>query len=114
MRGWSGMASDKKETKYQIIKNSLVIQLEERGVIAAYAFDLIDDYMKLWGFKNKCVTDINQRGVSVRYQNGENQFGYKKNDSIDQLLKINGQMIKILDTLEIKLDEELVEDDEDF
>ena len=106
--------SAKKETKYQKIKNSLVEQLEDRGVIAAYAFDLIDDYMKLWGFKNKCVTDINARGVSVKYQNGDNQWGYKKNDSIDQLLKINGQMIKILNELKITVDEELVEDDYEF
>ncbi len=107
------MASAQKETKYQKIKNSLVEQLDDRGVIAAYAFDLVDDYMKLWGFKNKCVTDINKRGVSVKYQNGENQFGYKKNDSIDQLLKINGQMIKILNELKIKVDDEVMDDDDD-
>lgn len=107
------MTTKRKETKYSILKNSLIEQLEDRGVIAAYAFDLIDDYMKLWGFKAQCVTDINKRGVSVRYQNGENQFGYKKNDSVEQLIKINGQMIKILDVLNIKVDEELVGDDID-
>ena len=38
----------------------------------------------------------------VTYDNGGGQKGTKKNDSIDQRIKVNGQMLKILDSLGIK------------
>lgn len=91
----------KRATKLEI-KNDLLDQLERNGTMGKYYLDLVDDYMDLWSTKRKLMTDIRQRGVSVRYQNGENQWGHKKNDSVDQLLKVNSQMLKILDALGIK------------
>ena len=46
--------------------------------------------------------DIQERGVSVYWQNSETQFGYRKNDSINEMTKVSKQMLSILDKLGIK------------
>lgn len=84
------------------IKQDLLDQLERNGSMGKYYLDLVDDYMNLHTTKNKLQADVKARGVSVEYNNGGGQTGYKKNDSIDQLLKVNQQMIKILEYLNIK------------
>lgn len=77
-------------------------QLEYKKNKNDYAVDLVKDYMALWEIKNELIEDIEKKGVSIKYQNGENQFGYKKNDSIAELNKVSTQMLKILDHLGLK------------
>ena len=96
------MAVAKKQDIAQVIKQDLLDQLERNGTIGKYYIDLIDDYMNLWKTKNLLISDINERGVVTEYQNGKEQWGHKKNDSVDQLLKVNQQMLKLLDALGIK------------
>lgn len=91
----------KKATKKEI-KQDLLDQLDRNGTTGKYYIDLVDDYMDLYDTKEKLIKDIKERGVTCKYQNGENQWGYKKNDSVDQLLKVNQQMLKLLDALGIK------------
>jgi len=62
----------------------------------------LNDYMAMWDIKNELIKDIKDKGVSVKYQNGENQWGHKKNDSVGELNRINAQMLKILDFLGLK------------
>lgn len=84
------------------IKNDLLDQLERNGVVGEFYVDLVNDYMAMWNVKNKLIKDIEEKGVSVRYQNGENQFGYKKNDSVAELQRTNNQMLRLLDHLGLK------------
>ena len=84
------------------IKEDLLDQLERNGTIGKYYLDMIEKYMNLWETDRLLQDDINKRGVSVVYNNGGGQTGCKKNDSVDQQIKVNVQMIKILDYLEIK------------
>ena len=84
------------------IRNDLVDQLERNGVIGNQYQDLIDDYMALWGVKNNLIMDIRARGVSVPWNNGGGQSGFKKNESIAELNKTNAQMLKILNELGLK------------
>ena len=84
------------------IQADLLDQLERNGTIGKYYVDLVADYMSLWVTKNLLIADIKKRGVSTRYNHGGGQSGYKKNDSVDQALKVNGQMLKILDSIGIK------------
>lgn len=91
----------KKASKTEI-KNDLLDQLDRNGTTGKYYLDLIDDYMELYDTKKKLIKDIRARGVSVKYDNGGGQSGYKKNDSIDMLLKVNQQMLKLLDALGIE------------
>ncbi|MFP4042886.1 MAG: P27 family phage terminase small subunit [Bacteroidales bacterium] len=88
--------------KREKIRKDLLDQLERNGVHGEHYVDLIDDYMSLWDIKNELIEDIEDKGVNIRYQNGENQFGYKKNDSVVNLHKTNNQMLKILSNLGLK------------
>lgn len=90
------------KVKVAEIKQDLLDQLERNGSMGKYYLDLVDDYMNLHTTKGKLQADIKNRGVSVKYDNGGGQTGFKKNDSIDQLLKVNQQMIKMLEYLNIK------------
>lgn len=84
------------------IRADLLDQLERTSVVGRFYVDLVDDYMALWDVKNKLIEDIEERGVSVYWQNGESQHGYKKNDSVSELQRTNNQMLRLLDHLGIK------------
>lgn len=90
------------EERKELIQNDLLDQLERDGVVGEFYIDLVNDYMAMWDVKNKLIVDIEKKGVSIRYQNGENQFGYKKNDSVAELQRTNNQMLKLLDHLGLK------------
>jgi len=98
------------------IKKDLVEQLERKGVYGRHYLDLINDYMALWEIKNQLIKDIRERGVSIPWQNGPNQRGHKKNDSISELNKTNAQMLKILNELGLKAEplEEIDDGDEEM
>lgn len=91
-----------KKVSRKEIKADLLDQLERSSTTGKYYIDLVDDYMELYDTKKKLILDIKLRGVSVPYNNGGGQSGYKKNESVDLLIKVNGQMLKILDSLGIK------------
>lgn len=94
------------------IKQELIDQLERQGIYGQHYLDLINDYMALWEVKNALIKDIKERGVSVKYQNGANQWGHKKNDSVSELVKVNGQMLKILNELGLKATNFEADDDD--
>ena len=107
--------SYKSSEEYKKIRASLLRQLEENRAKKEFFLDLIDDYMDLWIIKNQLIDDVDERGVVTEYKNGANQYGYKRNDSVGDLLKVNTQMLKILQQLEIKVvkpDIEEVDEDE--
>ena len=108
------MARAKKSQVREQIRQDLTDQLERQGVYGQHFLDLIEDYMALWDTKNALIKDIKDRGVSVKYQNGANQWGYKKNDSVSELVKVNAQMLKILSELGLKAtDVSAIDDDGD-
>ena len=98
--------------KYQAIKQDLLDQLDRNGTFGKYYTDLVDDYMDMWVTKCLLVEDIKSRGVSVRWNNGGGQSGFKKNDSVDQRMKINAQMLRLLAELDIKPSQDQGEDDD--
>lgn len=119
MRGVGGMAGKveektteiinnelyKKYTRlklYKEIKKDLLDQLDRSGTVGKYYTDLVEDYMDMWVTKCLLIEDIKDRGVKVYYNNGGGQSGYKKNESVDQRMKLNAQMLKLLSELGIK------------
>lgn len=92
----------KKSETYKEIREDLLAQLKLNQTAGKFYLDMIEDYMDLWVTKNLLLADVKTRGVTVRYNNGGGQSGYKKNDSVEQVLKVNTQMLKILDSLEIR------------
>ncbi len=87
---------------YRAIKSDLLGQLRTNQTVGKFYVDLVEDYMGLWLTKSLLLADIKTRGVTVRYNNGGGQSGYKKNDSVEQVLKVNAQMLRILDSIGIK------------
>lgn len=109
-----GAKMDYKRTKnYKNIKSALLEELEKRENRTAYFENLVEDYMNFYSTKEDAKREIQDKGLMVQYQNGASQKGYKKNDMIDVIIKVNQQMIKILDKLDIHANTDLgVEDDE--
>lgn len=102
------MAANAKTKKYLMsqlcaeIKQDLLDQLERNGTVGKFYTDLVDDYMDMWVTKCLLVDDIQRRGVTLKYDNGGGQKGIKKNDSIEQRIKVNAQMLKLLSEIGIK------------
>lgn len=84
------------------IKNSLLTELADKGCTGDFYTDLVEDYMNMWDIKEELYIDIKEQGVVTVYQNGSNQFGRKKNDSVKEFSSTNNQMIKLLSALNIK------------
>ncbi|AKL96634.1 phage terminase, small subunit [Clostridium aceticum] len=101
-------------SSYAEIKQDLLDQLERTGTVGKYYTDLVNDYMDMWVTKCLLVDDIQQRGVNIKYNNGGGQSGVKKNDSIEQRIKVNAQMLKLLSELGIKPAQTGGEDDEEM
>lgn len=91
----------KKENKKAEIKQDLLDQLERNGTVGKYYLDLVEDYIALWDTKNLLITDIKERGAVVTYTSNVGVENQKKNESVGELLKVNAQMLKILDGLGI-------------
>lgn len=87
--------------KAKKIKEDMIDQLERSGFDTEFNRDLLDDYMDMYVTKQLLVEDIRKRGVRVEYDNGGGQKGIKKNDSVEQRLKVNAQMLKLLNELHL-------------
>ena len=99
--------------KRKDIKQDLLDQIERMGIIGNHYLDLIEDYINFYDIKIELVKDIKERGVSIKYQHGQNQWGYKKNESVAELNRVNTQMMKILNDLKIKPEPVIVTKKED-
>ena len=88
--------------RYMEIRRDLLDQLERNGTVGTYYTDLVEDYMTFWVDKCLLTDDIQSRGVVVTYNNGGGQSGKKRNDSIADKIKVNVQMLNILNALGIK------------
>lgn len=52
------------------MKESLIRQLELRGMKAEFYMDMIDDYVYYWSLKKKLITDIRAKGLRYETING--------------------------------------------
>lgn len=93
-------AEKRQEELRKSILDDLTDQLDRNGTTGQYFTDLVKDYMKLWDTKNLLIGDIEARGVTVESVTAAG-VNLKKNDSVDQLIKLNAQMLKLLDSLGI-------------
>lgn len=84
------------------IRKDMMQQLTENEAEGHHLKDLVEDYIRFCEFKLQLFDDIQQRGTTCSYDNGGGQRGWKKNDSLQEVLKVNMQMLKILDALKLK------------
>ena len=92
----------KKNDLRERIRQDLLDQLESDGTVGEYYIDLVGDYMSMWDTKNELMEDTAARGAVVEYTSNTGVSNMKRNESIDQQLKVNAQMLKLLDALGIK------------
>ena len=67
--------------------------------VPSYWANLISDYLALWDTSKLLMADIKENGVRVPYSGG-----MKKNDSVSELTKVQSEMRRILDCLEVRPD----------
>lgn len=84
------------------MKESLIRQLELRGMKAEFYTDLIDDYVYYWSLKKKLITDIKAKGLRYETINGNGVTVEKANESVVNLQKNTATMLKILADLKLK------------
>lgn len=84
------------------MRNSLIKQLELRGMNADFYKDLIDDYIYYWSLKKKLITDIKNKGIRYKTINGNGMLVEKANESVINLQKTTATMLKILAELKLK------------
>ena len=91
----------KASKEYSLIKKDLVTQLELKKADTPAFMSQVNDYMAMWVTKELLIKDIETRGTYVEYNNGGNQMGTRTNGSVMDQIKVNLQMIKTLDSLDI-------------
>lgn len=101
-------------TKAQQIKKDLLDQLEQQGKYGEFFTDLVEDYMKFYKLKNDLQKDIKKNGIRIKGMNGNGFMCEKPNESIPNLVKINTQMLKILQDLDLKAPAVTSDDPEDY
>ena len=84
------------------MKESLIRQLELRGMNAEFYMDMIDDYVYYWSLKKKLITDIRAKGLRYETINGNGVTVEKANESVVNLQKTTATMLKILADLKLK------------
>lgn len=104
----------KRSKAYKDIRKSLIDQLFRNGNDTPHFRDMVEDYMKMYIVKELAGQDVMERGTTVEYNNGGGQRGWKKNESVDQILKTNQQMIRLLDSLGIRTEDGECQDDEEM
>ena len=104
----------KKTDTYKSIRSSLIDQLERSGCDTPHFLDLVEDYMSMYVTKELCKEDIAKRGINITSTGSMGQEVTKKNDSVDASLKVNQQMLKLLDMLRITPDSIVGLDDEEM
>ena len=68
--------------------------------------DMVEDYIFLVKLKEELQYDIKSNGIRYFTTTGNGFTSSKPNESVPNLLKVNGQMLKILQDLELKAPEE--------
>lgn len=88
--------------EYAETKRNLLDQLERNGTVGKYYTDLVNDFMAMWVTQCLLQEDIQHRGVNIKWDNGGGQKGIKKNESVEQSIKVNAQMLKLLSWLKLE------------
>ena len=81
----------------EAIRAALVAELTQQGKTQLYYLSLVDDYIRFWKIKEYLIEDIELRGVTTTWNQNA-----KKNDSVSELTKVNGQMLRILADLGLR------------
>ena len=99
------------EDKAEKIKDDLKNQLKKQEKNGKQFEDLVEDYIFFVKLKENLQNDINVRGLTYEVITGNGYKTEKNNESVKNIIKVNAQMLKILQDLELKSPEEGEGDD---
>ena len=94
--------NDKAETIKEDLKNQLIVQ----NKFGKQFDDMIEDYIFFVKLKEDLQYDIKEKGIRYATMTGNGYMADKPNESVPNLLKVNGQMLKILQDLDLKAPDE--------
>lgn len=94
------------ENKIDTIREDLKNQLLSQNKFGKQFEDMIEDYIFLVKLKEELQYDISINGIRYEAKTGNGYKTDKPNESVQNLLKVNAQMLKILQDLELKAPEE--------
>ena len=100
------------DEKANIFKEDLKEQLLSQNKFGKQFEDMIEDYVFLVKLKEELQNDIKTKGLRYTSITGNGYLTEKANESVQNLLKVNGQMLKILQDLELKAPDEEGEGDD--
>lgn len=63
------------------MQNSLVKQLELRGMNADFYMDMVNDYVYYWSLKKKLIADIKKKGLAMR-PSMETEYMWRKQTNL--------------------------------
>lgn len=89
--------------KKQAIKEDLQNQLISQNKFGKQFDDMVEDYLYFVDMKERLQHDIDVNGIRYRTTGGNGFTTYKPNESCERLLKVNAQMLKILQDLDLKI-----------
>lgn len=92
----------KENKKICNIRKELKEQLANIGKANSATYELVEDYIRFYNLQDDLFTDIKKRGSVVSVVNGNGFEVVKQNESVQNVLKVNTQMLKIISELGIK------------
>ena len=104
---------ENEDEKYIEIRTDLKDQLLETNKIGKFYDDLVEDYIQMVKTKDNFKRDIKEKGIRYKVKTGNGFMQVKPNESIQNFLKYNNQMIKTLESLGLKAPPQSSLDDED-
>lgn len=97
---------EKLQEKVDNIREDLKTQLLAQSKFGKQFDDMIEDYIFLVKLKEDLQLDIKLNGLRYQSMTGNGFAISKPNESVQNLLKVNAQMLKILQDLELKSPDE--------
>ena len=91
--------------KIALIREDLRNQLIEQNRFGKQFEDMIEDYIYLVKLKEELQKDIDKKGIRYQVKTGNGFKQTKPNESVVNILKVNNQMLKILQDLDLKTPE---------
>lgn len=81
------------------VRQSLINQLEAKGMKSAYYLDKVDEYMTHWKLHQDCWKDIKKRGLRVTVTSGNGFPKECENESRKSMSDESRTMLSILKAL---------------
>ena len=92
--------------KKQEIREDLKNQLFTQNKFGKQFDDMVEDYLYFVELKERLQHDLDINGIRYKSTGGNGFTTFKPNESYERLLKTNGQMLTILEKLDLKAPDE--------